>query len=935
MTVGETGKLYPGFTAASPERAHLQVKAGSLRQFRPARSDAENRAALVVSDDAECAAAIVEVLETLGVDVLTGTSIADAGERMRRGGVALAVLDLERAGGEGLAAALPVLDACTGGHSPVIVITADTAGVNHLIDAGDSGLVDCLFKPLDPTLLAAKVKVFLALEARNRELEAAYSLAYKHHVQQQLLLGAVDEGVLGIDPAGVISYANAGAVQLLGAFEVPLVGRHISDFFGLEDDVEHAVAELCCPAGGLSRDLAADFWCMDGEKIPVTYTCAGVGAIDGIAVGAVVVFRDRRYRPAAEEPLLRSANYDKLTGLANRRMFHDFFVTTVEGASTGGAALALLLIDLDNFKDVNGTLGPRAGDALLLEIARRIDDLVGPEDLLARINGDEFALVLPCVDAVGDIALLAGRIAVALAAAITIDGQEIHTTCSIGIATLNNTFDDTGAIFDSAAEGDINLGTEGFDTRNAAEGSDTRNVAEGSDTRNVAEGSDTRNVAEGSDTRNVAEGSDARNVAEGSDTRNVAEGSDTRNVAEGSDTRNVAEGSDTRNVAEGSDARNVAEGSDTRNVAEGSDTRNVAEGSDTRNVAEGSDIPNIVKGSAAQSEAKGPGTANNAEGTDTQNDTGAGDARKSAEVATDELLKAAGLALKKAKSDGGNCHCFYTAKLQKSKLRKLQIEHRIREFLSAGRFQLHFQPLVDCRSSGVIGAEALIRWPQDDDLKIGPDVFIPVAEGSGQIRGVGEWVLTTAVRALQGWLQRGLIGDSFKLAVNISTLQLIDESFHYAVRDLLDEYQVPSRYLEFELTESAVMYEPSRVIQNLNKLHALGITIAIDDFGTGYSSLSYLTRMPIDILKIDKCFVDGIGLITENEAVVRAVVAMGHNLELLLVAEGVEKDAQRRFLADNGCDYLQGYLFSRPLPEDEFVAFLAQRTEADSRHVDR
>jgi EAL domain-containing protein (putative c-di-GMP-specific phosphodiesterase class I)/CheY-like chemotaxis protein len=252
------------------------------------------------------------------------------------------------------------------------------------------------------------------------------------------------------------------------------------------------------------------------------------------------------------------------------------------------------------------------------------------------------------------------------------------------------------------------------------------------------------------------------------------------------------------------------------------------------------------------------------------------------------------------------------------------------ELLSAlerQEFQLHYQPQFNLKTGKVCGAESLLRWKHPERGFISPAVFIPLAEQTGSIQAIGEWVFQTAYEQIKSLYQMGL--DRIPIAVNLSAYQFNQQDIYQQSIDCAKRADVPPQSIEIELTESKLVKDVEGAIWKLKSLKNLGIKIAIDDFGTGYSSLSYIQNLPFDILKIDQCFVRGIDRNIKNQAIVKATISMAHQLNLNVIAEGVETEAELDFLIQNNCNQCQGYLFSRPLIQAEFEKFLSDRMNAE------
>ena len=286
----------------------------------------------------------------------------------------------------------------------------------------------------------------------------------------------------------------------------------------------------------------------------------------------------------------------------------------------------------------------------------------------------------------------------------------------------------------------------------------------------------------------------------------------------------------------------------------------------------------------------------------------------------DTLSQCADAAMYRAKRDGRSNFRFFTQEMQAEAARALLLENALRRALEREQLQLHYQPLVDLKTGHVTGAEALLRWRHPDFGLVSPVEFIPVAEASGLVSDIGEWVLRTAVRQLKTWMDAGM--QPISVAVNLSAIQLRHVYLPDLISEILDSTGLPAGQLELELTEGAAMEDPQRAIATMEDLHARGVRLCIDDFGTGYSSLSYLKRFRVYKLKIDQSFVRDISDDPDDKAIVGAIIQMAASLGLQTIAEGVETEAQLAFLRQQGCGEAQGYLFSRPLVPAQFEAFM-------------
>src|SRR5436190_8964688 len=284
------------------------------------------------------------------------------------------------------------------------------------------------------------------------------------------------------------------------------------------------------------------------------------------------------------------------------------------------------------------------------------------------------------------------------------------------------------------------------------------------------------------------------------------------------------------------------------------------------------------------------------------------------------LLKNAGVALYKAKRSGGSNYQFYTADMHDLASRRLAMETSLRRAIQNEEFLVYYQPRICVDTLEVTGVEALVRWQHPQLGLIAPSEFIPLAEDTGLIVPIGEWVLRTACLQNKRWQDQGFA--PLQMAVNICARQFHDQDLAQTIIRILDETNLAPKYLELELTESSIMQNAEFAAETLSGLKSMGMKISIDDFGTGYSSLASLKRLPIDALKIDKSFVSDATTDPDDASLVMAIITLAHNLRLKVIAEGVETEEQLQFLNLLRCDEIQGYLFSKPVPAEDLVALL-------------
>jgi diguanylate cyclase (GGDEF)-like protein/PAS domain S-box-containing protein len=288
----------------------------------------------------------------------------------------------------------------------------------------------------------------------------------------------------------------------------------------------------------------------------------------------------------------------------------------------------------------------------------------------------------------------------------------------------------------------------------------------------------------------------------------------------------------------------------------------------------------------------------------------------------ESLLKNADAAMHYAKKEGRNNYQFFSESMNKLNLERLTIENDLRRALYREQLMLYYQPILDVSREKLTGLEAVVRWKHHKKGTISPGNFIPIAEETGLIVPIGEWIIRTACTQNKAWQIAGL--SPIRVAVNLSSRQFEQPDLVDIVSRALYDSKLEPQYLELEITESTLMKYADRAIANLEKLKGMGIKISIDDFGTGYSSLNYLSRIPLDSLKIDRSFVKQVRMNPNDEAIITAIIGLAHNLRLKVVAEGVETESQLAFLREHRCDEVQGYLWSPPLPTEDIISILTK-----------
>ena len=296
-------------------------------------------------------------------------------------------------------------------------------------------------------------------------------------------------------------------------------------------------------------------------------------------------------------------------------------------------------------------------------------------------------------------------------------------------------------------------------------------------------------------------------------------------------------------------------------------------------------------------------------------------------VSADELMRRADIATHRAKADGRNRCILFDDSMHANLTYRMEVENALHGAIGRHEMRLYHQPIVDIVTGQISGVEALIRWRRDDGTIVSPGEFIPIAEETGIINELGAWALLESLSHLRRWIDDGLVPPNTTTSVNVSPRQIADPNFAEIVRDALDRSGVPAHLLWIEMTESMMLEEPELALTTLRQIRAMGVRLALDDFGTGYSSLSLLQQFPIQRIKIDRAFVQGIADRSNDRSLVRTIIAMAQSMGLDLVAEGVETIHQLRALRELGCDKAQGFLISHPVPTDAMRSTMSALSE--------
>lgn len=466
----------------------------------------------------------------------------------------------------------------------------------------------------------------------------------------------------------------------------------------------------------------------DGSEYIESVNISPVMGNDGTIINYMAIKEDITAKKEAEEKIHQLANFDHLTGLPNRVPLYDYFKYVLNLAKRNNQAFAIMFLDLDHFKEINDTLGHNVGDTLLIEVSLRLRSLMREVDMITRLGGDEFIIIMPETPMLGA-EQVSKKLLEVISTPYYIDSHELNITVSIGIALYP---------FD------------GLDFETLSKNADT--------------------------------------------------------------------------------------------------------------------------------------------------------------------------AMYQAKAKGRNQYCFFTEDMQTKSLYNLQLSNALRHAIERNELVVYYQPQISLEDGRIIGAEALLRWFHPELGAISPSVFIPIAEESGQILAIGEWVLRTTAQQAQKWVEDGF--KEMVFSVNLSAYQFRHPSLPKLVTQILVETGLSSEHLELELTESMAMHDPLEAIKIMDNLHKRGIRLSIDDFGTGYSSLSYLKKFKIYKLKIDQSFVRDIDSDTDDRAIVKAIIMIARSLGMVTIAEGVETAEQLAFLQEQGCEEAQGYYYSKPLSASRFEEFI-------------
>jgi len=556
------------------------------------------------------------------------------------------------------------------------------------------------------------------------------------HERQSKILEHIHDSVIAVDLDGKILSFNKGSTKLLNYTEDEIIGQPIYKIYSNENDV--CVRDLLVQLKQKEEieNFEAYLVKKDGSKVICDISLSLLRDDDCKIVGVIGYSQDITDKKIVEAQLKEQkdkleylAHHDPLTNLPNRALFNDRLSQSIAYAQRNSKQFALLFVDLDQFKQINDSLGHDIGDKVLIEAAKRLKNSIRLEDTLSRLGGDEFTIILKDISEPHDVSNVCQKIIESIKKPIHIGTHSLYISASIGVSMYPK---DSEAI--------------------------------------------------------------------------------------------------------------------------------------------------------------------------------------------EDLIKFADAAMYKAKEEGRDNFQFYSKEMTARAFERVVVENALRVAIENDEFIVYYQPQYNGIENRLIGMEALIRWKHPTMGLVPPSNFIPIAEESGLITQIDRIVMKKAMAQFVKWYKDGL--NPGVLALNLAMKQLNEKDFLSVLIDTMNKLEFKSKWLELEVTESEIMNKPEQSIQTLYKLHDYGIELAIDDFGTGYSSLSYLRRLPLDKLKIDQSFIHDVIENSDDAAIAKAIISLGKSLNMRLIAEGVETIEQKEFVVSNGCENIQGYYYSKPLPAEEITKLL-------------
>jgi diguanylate cyclase (GGDEF)-like protein len=697
-------------------------------------NDCRGAVVLVVDDDATMRFLIREVLQQADFQVIEAENGQQALDLFEQVIPDIVLMDVSMPEKDGYATCLEIRQMPHGRYLPILMATGfdDMVSVNRAYSAGAT---DFLIKPINWTVLGHRVRYMLR-SARNLDQ------LRESQKNNQALIDGLPDTIVRISASGVVLDCKFGDDSSLRIDKEGIIGHKIDTLLqpGLGKEVNGLLVQVFKTSEPVTKEFTLKL-----EDKKYVYE----GRFVKISKHEIVcILRDITGRRKVEEEIRFLAYNDSLTMLPNRSFFNEWVNNRLDYLSSSTGYLSVFILDLDNFKQINDTLGHHIGDSLLKNVAIRLQQAIDIicdldkdysddcEFLLSRFGSDEFAVVFSSNKNVIPVDSIAKQLKNEFGHAVILQGHEVFITVSIGVASYP---------------------TDGNELHT--------------------------------------------------------------------------------------------------------------------------------------------------------------------------LIKNADTALHHSKRNGQNHYSLYSSRMNARSLERLTLENSLRKALSANEFFLCYQPQVNLNTGKIIGAEALIRWHHPEKGIISPEGFIPMAESTGLINSIGEWVLLEACTQMKKWLDQGF--SLKRMAINLSSVQFQQADFMKIIREVIASTGLLSSYVELELTETSVMRNAEKSISLLHDIREEGMALSVDDFGTGYSSLSYLKRFPINALKIDRSFIQDLQSNPDDAAITFSIIAMAHNLNLKVIAEGVENEEQLKLLQLHHCDEGQGFLFGHPLVAEEFIKLLAKQAGAE------
>ncbi|MEW9671355.1 EAL domain-containing protein [Ammoniphilus sp. 3BR4] len=719
---------------------------------------------LLVDDRPENLLALEAIIEREDYNLIKALSGEEALKSLLKYDFAAILLDVQMPGIDGFGTAKIIKAREKTRNTPILFITANNMDSEHIFTGYSIGAIDYILKPFDPIILKAKVEGFVEIYKMNQklskqadilaekttELKKAYSelaaVTDKLRVSEALanvISETSIDSMMILDEEGLILKVNPAVEKMFGYEESAILGQYITSLLRSEASQKY-IRDAFQAINNLENILGYD----NSREIEATRADGtsflaeiqfGKRYVQGKCIVACTV-RDVTKKKQYEEMITHMAYHDGLTDLPNRRLFNDELSQRLHQAKQKNQPLAMMYLDMDRFKYINDSLGHITGDKMLQEIAVRLASCMREGDLVARVGGDEFNVILPDTDRENALEI-AEHVLDAFKRPFYIDAYELYVTTSIGISVFPY---------------------------------------------------------------------------------------------------------------------------------------------------DGEDAPVLTKNADA--------------------------------------------ALYRAKEQGKNQYNVYHSGMNIQSYRTFIMQNELRKAIEREEFVLVYQPRVEMDSGQIRSAEALLRWNHPSWGMVLPSEFIPLAEETGQIVEIGEWVLKEVCQQIREWQKAGL--SPVRIAVNVSAQQFLQKGLSDSIHGILLETGLSPELLEVEITESVIMGNEETITRTLNQLKAMGICISIDDFGTGYSSLNYLRRFPVHALKIDQSFVRDISNIQgDSTALVSTMISLAHSLKMSVIAEGVETEEQLNMLRKYNCQEFQGYLFSPPVSSKEFEDFLSKSQEVSFENI--